>query len=48
MAVVTDVITSGVITTFVCLAEDPHALQRTKPELFNKIVQVYPQAVLSV
>lgn len=31
------VITSGVCTTFVCLAEDPQALQRTQPALFEKV-----------
>jgi ABC-type long-subunit fatty acid transport system fused permease/ATPase subunit len=30
-------ISSGVSTTFVCLAEDPQALQRTQPELFEKV-----------
>jgi hypothetical protein len=27
------------------LAEDPAALRRTKPELFDKIAQVYPQVL---
>lgn len=31
------VISSGVATTFVCLAEDPEALRRSKPELFEKV-----------
>jgi hypothetical protein len=42
-SVFSEVITSGVSTTFVCLAEDPAALQRTKPELYEKIRQTYPQ-----
>lgn len=41
--VVTMVIESGTQTTFVCLAEDPGALARTKPELYNQFKQVYPQ-----
>jgi hypothetical protein len=44
--VLAEVINSGVATTFVCLAEDPAALQRTKPELFEKIRQTYPQISL--
>ncbi|KAI8811162.1 plasma-membrane choline transporter-domain-containing protein [Cladochytrium replicatum] len=36
------VIDSGVTATFVCLAEDPVALSRTKPELYQKIVETYP------
>ena len=42
-SVLAEVINSGVATTFVCLAEDPAALQRTKPELYEKIRQTYPQ-----
>ncbi|KAF9170040.1 putative choline transporter, neither null mutation nor overexpression affects choline transport [Mortierella sp. AD010] len=42
------VIDSGVITTFVCLAEDPAALARTKPELFEKIRATWPQVVQGV
>jgi hypothetical protein len=42
LSILTSVIRSGVITTFVCLAEDPAALQRTKPDLYAKIMQVYP------
>ncbi|KAI8081408.1 plasma-membrane choline transporter-domain-containing protein [Halteromyces radiatus] len=42
------VISSGVSTTFVCLAEDPQALQRTQPELFEKIRQTWPRVVQSV
>jgi hypothetical protein len=40
-----EVITSGVTTIFVCLAEDPYALQRTQPELFQKVVDVYPEVM---
>ncbi len=40
--VLAEVITSGVSTTFVCLAEDPGALYRTKPALYQSIRQVYP------
>ncbi|KAI8821083.1 plasma-membrane choline transporter-domain-containing protein [Fimicolochytrium jonesii] len=41
--VMSNVIDSGNVTTFVCLAEDPAALQRTKPELYESIRQAYPQ-----
>ncbi|KAJ3273020.1 putative choline transporter, neither null mutation nor overexpression affects choline transport [Terramyces sp. JEL0728] len=40
--VVANVIHSGVVTSFVCLAEDPQALLATKPELYYKIREVYP------
>ncbi|KAI8606205.1 plasma-membrane choline transporter-domain-containing protein [Dissophora ornata] len=39
------VIDSGVATTFVCLAEDPAALARTKPELFERIRATWPEVV---
>ncbi|KAI9256456.1 plasma-membrane choline transporter-domain-containing protein [Phascolomyces articulosus] len=42
------VISSGVATTFVCLAEDPDALRRTRPELFEKIRETYPRVVQGV
>ncbi|KAG0092994.1 putative choline transporter, neither null mutation nor overexpression affects choline transport [Podila epicladia] len=42
------VIDSGVATTFVALAEDPAALARTKPELFRKIQETYPEVVQGV
>ncbi|KAJ3291793.1 putative choline transporter, neither null mutation nor overexpression affects choline transport [Borealophlyctis nickersoniae] len=42
-SILSDVIDSGAATTFVCLAEDPEALRRTKPELYEAIRQVYPQ-----
>jgi hypothetical protein len=38
-----DVIGSASSTTFVCLAEDPAALQRTKPQLYSKFEQTYPR-----
>ncbi|TPX61697.1 hypothetical protein PhCBS80983_g00930 [Powellomyces hirtus] len=41
--VLSNVIDSGATATFVCLAEDPAALQRTKPELYEAIRAVYPQ-----
>ncbi|KAI8895526.1 plasma-membrane choline transporter-domain-containing protein [Globomyces pollinis-pini] len=45
-SVLAGVIDSGVITTFVCLAEDPQALAQTKPDLYRKIQEVYPQVIL--
>lgn len=35
------VISSGVATTFVCLAEDPQALRRSKPELYEKVCTIF-------
>ena len=40
--VLTEVISSGVASTFVCLAEDPATLQRQQPALFAKIQQTWP------
>ncbi|TPX31288.1 hypothetical protein SmJEL517_g05328 [Synchytrium microbalum] len=42
-SILAEVINSGVVTTFVCLAEDPNALARTKPELYEAIRETYPQ-----
>jgi len=42
------VIDSGVATTFVALAEDPAALARTKPELFERIRATWPAVVQGV
>ncbi|KAG0227972.1 putative choline transporter, neither null mutation nor overexpression affects choline transport [Mortierella sp. GBA43] len=42
------VIDSGVVATFVCLAEDPAALARTKPELFEQIRLTWPEVVQGV
>lgn len=47
-SVLANVIDSGVVVTFVCLAEDPMALAATKPLLFGKIQQVYPQVTMGV
>ncbi|ORX92200.1 DUF580-domain-containing protein [Basidiobolus meristosporus CBS 931.73] len=43
-----EIIQSGTATTFVCLAEDPEALQRSQPELFEQIRRTYPQVVQGV
>ncbi|KAI9097272.1 plasma-membrane choline transporter-domain-containing protein [Phlyctochytrium arcticum] len=40
--VMSETIISGVATTFVCFAEDPAALERTKPDLYQKILNSYP------
>ncbi|KAF9159915.1 putative choline transporter, neither null mutation nor overexpression affects choline transport [Actinomortierella ambigua] len=42
------VIDAGTATTFVCLAEDPAALARTKPELFEMIRVTWPAVVQGV
>lgn len=39
-------ISSAVSATFVCLAEDPAALQRTKPELYNLIASTHHNIAL--
>jgi len=44
-SVVAQVINSGVATTFVCLCEDPDALRQTKPELWEKVRDTYPDIV---
>ncbi|CAG8572736.1 7127_t:CDS:2 [Ambispora gerdemannii] len=46
--VVTDAIDSGVTTTFVALAEDPDALRRTKPLLFERIRARWPRVVQGI
>lgn len=42
MSIVTQVLESGTQTTMVCLAEDPAALARTKPELYQSVRAAYP------
>ena len=42
------VISSGVATTFVCLAEDPEALRRSKPDLYEKIRETWPSIVQGI
>jgi hypothetical protein len=37
MTIMGSIILSGSATTFVCLAENPEALARTKPELYNAV-----------
>ncbi|KAJ3054888.1 putative choline transporter, neither null mutation nor overexpression affects choline transport [Rhizophlyctis rosea] len=45
-SILANVIDSGVTTTFVCLAEDPEALRRTKPQLYDSILHVYPEVAI--
>ena len=46
--VATEVVDSAVVALFVCLADDPAALQRTKPDVYAKLVPAiqarYPAA----
>ncbi|CAG8482261.1 20974_t:CDS:10 [Dentiscutata erythropus] len=42
LSIIGSVIFSGAATTFVCLAENPDALARTKPDLYNEIIRTYP------
>ena len=46
MSTVTETINSGVVSTFVCLAENPQALQRTRPALYQAIRSTYQNLVL--
>lgn len=39
------VINSGVVTTFLCICEDPDALSRTNPEFWKKVRDAYPSVV---
>jgi len=48
MTIMGSVILSGTATTFVCLAEDPDALARTKPELYDAIRATYPRFVIGM
>lgn len=41
--IVTEPISSGVASTFVCLSMQPDVLQRQQPELFEKIRMTWPQ-----
>ncbi|KAJ2833471.1 putative choline transporter, neither null mutation nor overexpression affects choline transport [Coemansia furcata] len=41
-------IDSGAATTFVCLAEDPEAMQRNNPELYHMVREAYPNVVHGV
>jgi len=45
LSIVGEVIHSGVSTTFVCLADDPEALRRTKPSLWEKFRDTFPSIV---
>lgn len=45
-SVVSQVITSGTVATYVCLAEDPEALRRTKPQLYDQVLASYQHITL--
>ena len=45
-AVATRLLESGVSATLVCYAEDPSALQRSKPELYREITSSYQTSFL--
>jgi ABC-type Fe3+-siderophore transport system permease subunit len=38
MVVITEVVESAVIALFICLADDPVTLQRTKPDEYNRLM----------
>ncbi|KAJ3191809.1 putative choline transporter, neither null mutation nor overexpression affects choline transport [Irineochytrium annulatum] len=40
--ILTEVVTSGVATTYVCLAEDPATLARQQPDLYEKFSRTWP------
>lgn len=41
ISVITDVIESGAACTIVCMAEDPMALLRNQPDLYNMFQSTY-------
>ncbi|KAI8848389.1 plasma-membrane choline transporter-domain-containing protein [Chytridium lagenaria] len=41
--ILAEVVTSGVATTYVCLAEDPATLARQQPELFARLYATWPE-----
>ncbi|KAJ3103045.1 putative choline transporter, neither null mutation nor overexpression affects choline transport [Phlyctochytrium planicorne] len=41
--ILAEVITSGVATTYVCIAEDPATLARQQPELFAELHRAWPE-----
>ena len=43
MDITSEMISGGVITLFVCIAENSEVLRATKPKLYQKIAAVYPQ-----
>jgi hypothetical protein len=43
MSLMVTVVDSGIVTILVCVASDPNALARSKPALYNKFREVYPQ-----
>ncbi|PVV01538.1 hypothetical protein BB560_004042 [Smittium megazygosporum] len=46
--IINGVMTSGSSTTFVCLAEDPHAISRNHPSLYSTISSRYPDVVSGI
>ncbi|KAJ3277565.1 putative choline transporter, neither null mutation nor overexpression affects choline transport [Borealophlyctis nickersoniae] len=47
-SIMTEVVTSGVATTFVCLAEDPATLARNQPLLFAKLRETWPGVAFGI
>ena len=45
-SVATQLIGSGASATLVCFAEDPSALQRSKPELYREITSAYQRSFI--
>lgn len=44
-SILSKVIDSGVSTTFVCLALDPQAIRIRQPDLYQSVVDAYPQVL---
>lgn len=38
MVVITEVVEAAIIALFICLADDPVTLQRTKPDEYNRLM----------
>jgi len=48
MIVIAEVVESGITTTFVALGEDPQALARNQPALFEQIRSTWPRVVVGI
>jgi len=48
MVVIAEVVESGITTTFVALGEDPQALARNQPALFEQIRRTWPRVVVGI
>ena len=47
-SVLAEIVNAGVATTYVCIAEDPTAIQRTRPDLAGAVTQAFPSVIWTV